>query len=114
MSVQKLESRRRRHNRVRKSIEAKHPRPRLCVHRSNRYISGQIIDDAQEKTLVASTSQGLSEKTFTERAYVAGKEIAEHAVKAGIRAVVFDRGGYLYAGRVKAFAEGAREGGLVF
>ena len=106
--------RQRRHTRVRKSIASKDVRPRLCVHRSNRYITGQIIDDVQEKTLAYVTSKGLSGATYTERAAAAGKAMAELAKKAGIEKVVFDRGGYLFTGRVKAFAEAAREGGLEF
>ena len=114
MSQNKEQKRARRHTRVRRSIESKHARPRLSVHRSNRYIAGQVIDDGTNTTVAASTSKGLSGKTFTERAHQAGVAIAQAAVKAGVSEVVFDRGGYLYTGRVKAFAEGAREGGLVF
>ena len=114
MTNNKEQKRLRRHVRIRKSIDAKDRRLRLSVHRSNRYITGQIINDAENSTVVAVSSKGLSEKTYTERAHAAGKMIAEAATKAGIAKVVFDRGGYLYAGRVKAFAEGAREGGLVF
>ena len=110
----KEQKRTRRHARVRRAIATKNPRPRLCVHRSNRYISGQVIDDAQGHTLASASSKGLSGTNFTERAHAAGKAVAEAAVKNGVKEVVFDRGGYLYAGRVKAFAEGAREGGLVF
>ena len=114
MTNNKEEKRSRRHTRVRRSIESKHTRPRVCVHRSNRYITGQVIDDETGHTLASVSSQGLSEKTFTERAHAAGLQLAKSATKAGVTEVVFDRGGYLYAGRVKAFAEGAREGGLVF
>jgi len=110
----KEQKRARRHTRVRKSIAAKDARVRLCVHRSNRYITAQIIDDAKAETLAYVSSKGLSGKTYTERATEAGKAMAELAKKAGIEKVVFDRGGYLYTGRVKAFAEGARESGLEF
>ncbi len=106
--------RQRRHTRVRKSIASKDARPRLCVHRSNRYVTGQIIDDSTSKTLAYVTSKGLSGDTYTARAASAGTAIAELAKTAGVERVVFDRGGYLYTGRVKAFAEAARNGGLEF
>lgn len=115
MSTQNKEQKRsRRHTRVRRSIESKNRRARLCVHRSNRYITGQVIDDATGNTVASVSSKGLSGKNFTERAQEAGQAIAQAAVKAGVTEVVFDRGGYLYTGRVRAFAEGARNGGLVF
>lgn len=110
----KEQKRVRRHARVRRAIATKNPRPRLCIHRSNRYISGQVIDDEKGHTLAAASSKGLSGANFTERAHAAGKAVAEAAKAQGISEVVFDRGGYRYMGRVKAFAEGAREGGLVF
>lgn len=110
----KEQKRIRRHTRVRKSIETKNPRMRLCVHRSNRYITGQVIDDVNHNTVASASSQKMTGKTYTERSAQAGKLVAELAQKAGVSEVVFDRGGYLYTGRVKAFAEGAREGGLVF
>lgn len=114
MSNIKEQKRARRHTRVRRSIETKNPRPRLCVHRSNRYITGQVIDDETGKVLAAVSSKGLSGKTFTERAAEAGGIIAASARQSGVSKVVFDRGGYLYTGRVRAFAEAARKGGLVF
>lgn len=110
----KTEKRTRRHARVRSQISGTATRPRLAVYRSNRYISGQLIDDVANHTLLAVSSKGMSGKTFTEQAAAAGKEIAAAAKKAGLEAVVFDRGGFRYTGRVAAFADAAREGGLQF
>jgi large subunit ribosomal protein L18 len=111
------EARLRRHRRVRKHVSGTAERPRLAVFRSNKGISAQLIDDLEAKTLAAASWQGLP-KSFkgskTEQATEVGKALAAAAKKAGIEAVVFDRGGYLYHGRVKALAEGAREGGLNF
>ena len=95
-------------------------RPRLSVFRSSKQISAQIIDDEKRVTLVAASSlekalrEGLKTGANVEAAKRIGKEIAERAKKAGVEKVVFDRGGYMYHGRVKALAEGAREGGLEF
>lgn len=105
-----------RHKRVRAQISGTAERPRLCVFRSASNIYAQIIDDVAGKTLVAAAT---NEKDFVgggncEDASKLGKLIAERAVKAGIENVVFDRGGYLYHGRVKALADGARESGLKF
>jgi large subunit ribosomal protein L18 len=111
------EARLRRHRRVRKNVQGTAERPRLAVFRSNKGISAQLIDDLEAKTLAAASWQGLA-KSFkgnkTEQASEVGKALAAAAKKAGIEAVVFDRGGYLYHGRVKALADGAREGGLKF
>ncbi len=104
----------RRHARVRSQISGTATRPRLSVYRSNRYISAQLIDDVTEKTLAAVSSKGASGKTFTDRASEAGKQMAELAKKAGVTDVLFDRGGFRYTGRVAAFADGARSGGLNF
>ena len=114
MSNTKEQKRNRRHVRIRRAIETKDKQQRLCVHRSNRFITGQLVDDETGSTVASSTSRGQSGATYTERAHQAGLALAKAAVKKGNSAVVFDRGGYLYTGRVKAFAEGAREGGLVF
>jgi large subunit ribosomal protein L18 len=107
----------RRHKRVRKKISGTAERPRLVVFRSNRGISAQLVDDLEGKTLVAASWLHL-EKSFkgnkTAQAAEVGKLLAEAAKKADIETVVFDRGGYLYHGRVKALAEAAREGGLKF
>jgi large subunit ribosomal protein L18 len=111
------EARLRRHRRVRRHVQGSAERPRLVVFRSNRGIEAQLVDDVEGKTL-ASASHTALPKTFkgsrTEQAAEVGKRLAAAAKKAGVETVVFDRGGYLYHGRVKALAEGAREGGLRF
>jgi large subunit ribosomal protein L18 len=111
----------RRKARVRRTIAANAGgRPRLSVFRSSKQIYAQIIDDEQGRTLASASTieKTLREQIKTgatvEAARVVGKEIAERAKKAGVGKVVFDRGGYMYHGRVKALAEGAREGGLDF
>jgi large subunit ribosomal protein L18 len=110
------EARLRRHKRVRKTVVGTPERPRLAVFRSNAGIEAQLIDDLGGKTLAAASSLHL--KSFkgnkTAQAVEVGKTLADAAKKAGIEAVVFDRGGYLYHGRVKALADAAREGGLKF
>ena len=106
-----------RHKRVRAKISGTPERPRLNVFRSNTNIYAQIIDDVNGKTLVSASSmeKGFEGKgSDCEAAKKVGEAIAERAKAKGIEAVVFDRGGYLYHGRVKALAEGAREGGLNF
>lgn len=106
-----------RHKRVRARIAGTPERPRLDVFRSETNIYAQIIDDVNGKTLASASSlekDFACEGTKTEKAAQVGKNIAERAKAAGITAVVFDRGGYVYHGRVKALAEGAREGGLEF
>ena len=117
MSVQtKEQARLRRHRRVRSKISGSAERPRLAVYRSNARIYAQLIDDASGHTL-ASASTGEKQLAKTSRGdgpAAVGKLIAERAKAAGIETVVFDRGGYLYHGRVKALADAAREGGLVF
>ncbi len=101
--------------RIRGSISGTETKPRLSVFRSNKQIYAQIIDDVNGKTLVAASSAKLAEKvTKVETAAIVGKMIAEKALSAGIKQVVFDRSGYLYHGRIKSLAEGAREGGLIF
>ena len=111
------EARLRRHRRIRGKVTGTKERPRLAVFRSNRGIFAQLIDDDAGKTLASSSWLDLP-KSFkgdkTEQAAEVGKRLAEAAKKAGVESVVFDRGGYLYHGRVKALAEGAREGGLSF
>jgi large subunit ribosomal protein L18 len=111
------QARERRHKRVRRQVSGTAERPRLCVFRSNRGIEAQLIDDLEAKTLAAATWLNLK-KGFkgnkTDQAKEVGKLLAANAKKAGVETVVFDRGGYLYHGRVKALAEGAREGGLNF
>ena len=106
--------RHRRHRRVRKKISGTASRPRLAVYRSNRHIYAQVIDDVEGRTLAASSTltEGVSGEDPTERAKAVGKNLAEKAKQAGVSAVVFDRGGFKYHGKVKAVAEGAREAGL--
>ncbi|HTR12336.1 MAG TPA: 50S ribosomal protein L18 [Roseiarcus sp.] len=111
----------RRKARVRRRIAASAgDRPRLSVFRSSKQIYAQVIDDERGRTLAAASSiekamrERLKSGADIEAARVVGKEIAERAKKAGVAKVVFDRGGYMYHGRVKALAEGAREGGLEF
>lgn len=102
--------------RVRSKIKRTRERPRLTVFRSNKHIYCQIIDDVKQKTLVSSSDKELKErvKGKTKIAFAVGLIIAKKALEKGIKAVIFDRGGYKYHGRVKALAEGAREGGLKF
>ena len=106
--------------RVRRSLAHRDGRPRLSVFRSSKHIYAQVIDDARDSTLVAASSLEKQLKTSLKTgadkaaASAVGKLIAERAIKAGIKAVVFDRGGYKYHGRVKALADSARAGGLSF
>jgi large subunit ribosomal protein L18 len=117
MKITTRELRERRHRRVRGKIRGTAERPRLAVFRSNHGIFAQLVDD-DTGTTVASCNWTSLPKSFkgdkTEQAAEIGKRLAESAKKAGVSNVVFDRGGYLYHGRVKALAEGAREGGLTF
>ncbi len=109
------QARERRHYRLRRTIVGSAERPRLVVFRSNRGVEAQLVDDAEGRTLAAANHRELKKSfkgTKTEQAAEVGKLLAEKAKKAGIETVVFDRGGYLYHGRVKALADGAREGGL--
>lgn len=106
-----------RHQRIRGKISGTPERPRLSVYRSENHIVAQIIDDVAGHTLVAASSheKGFAAKgSNCEGAALVGKTVAERALAAGIEEVVFDRGGYVYHGRVQALAEGAREGGLKF
>jgi large subunit ribosomal protein L18 len=110
------QARERRHRRVRGKLFGTAERPRLVVFRSNRGIEAQLVDDLEGKTLAAAS--WLSLKSFkgnkTEQAAEVGKLLAQNAKKANVETVVFDRGGYLYHGRVKALADAARKGGLKF
>jgi large subunit ribosomal protein L18 len=111
------EARQRRHRRIRGKIAGTAERPRLVVTRSNKGISAQLVDDQAGRTLAAASWLALKKSfkgTKTEQAAEVGKQLAANAKKAGIETVVFDRGGYLYHGRVKALADSAREGGLRF
>ena len=116
-TVTTRQARERRHRRIRGKVAGTVDRPRLAVFRSNRGIFAQLIDDESGRTVAGASWLGLP-KSFKgnriEQAAEVGKAVAAAAKKAGIETVVFDRGGYLYHGRVKALAEGAREGGLKF
>jgi large subunit ribosomal protein L18 len=112
---QKVRAKERRHRRVRKKIVGTPTRPRLAVYRSNRHIYAQVVDDVAGRTLAAASSQqdgkGDDPKAV---AKAVGEALASRAKDAGVGAVAFDRGGFQYHGRVRALAEGAREGGLEF
>src|SRR5690606_21390217 len=118
MALSKYERRARLRMRIRKTVGGTESRPRLAVFRSNKEIYAQIIDDVNGKTITAASSRDkdidASKVNKVEAAKLVGKAIAEKAVKAGVETIAFDRGGYLYHGRVKSLAEGAREGGLKF
>lgn len=101
------------HQKIRKSLKGTPNRPRLAVFRSNKRIYAQIIDDKDGKTLVFADDYKVT-GTKSEKAYNVGKNLAEKAAKFKIKTVVFDRGGFLYQGRVAEVARGAREGGLKF
>lgn len=115
-------SRLRRHRSIRDKLAGTAERPRLVVYRSLKNIEGQVVDDDAGRTLVGLSTLHPDLRAFeaegdnrkVEHAFAAGKMLAEKALEAGIDTVVFDRGGYKYHGRVKAFADGAREGGLKF
>jgi large subunit ribosomal protein L18 len=102
----------RRHLRVRRKVSGTAERPRLAVYRSNRHIYAQLVDDSAARTVAAASDVGVQDGDKTGRAKRVGKALAERARAAGIDRVVFDRGGHLYHGRVRALADGAREGGL--
>jgi large subunit ribosomal protein L18 len=116
MKFKKEQRRRRIHLRIRKAVIGTAARPRLSVYRSNLAIYCQLIDDRSGHTILAASSmdKSIEKSTKVEQAKQVGKLIAEKATSVKIEAVVFDRSGYLYHGRVKALAEGAREGGLKF
>ena len=116
MSLTKSDRRQRIRFRIRKSISGTASNPRLSVFRSNKEIYAQLIDDVNGVTLLAASSRekGVSKGTNVEVATAVGKLIAEKALKAGIENVTFDRGGYLYHGRIQSLAEGARAAGLKF
>lgn len=118
--IDKNEERKVRHKRVRKKISGTSDRPRLCVYRSLNQIYAQIIDDTKGQTIVSASSieseiKSLCQgKSKSEQAKIVGEELAKRALKKKISEVVFDRGGYIYIGRVQALADGAREAGLKF
>ncbi len=118
---QKRLARQKRHRHILKKIRGTAEKPRLLVFRSSRHIYAQVIDDSKQKTLfsISTMSKDLEAdlkkaNSKVEKAAIVGKKVAEIAREKGITRVVFDRGGYLYHGRVKALADGAREGGLQF
>jgi large subunit ribosomal protein L18 len=118
--IDRATERRRIHRRIRNKISGSMVRPRLCIYCSSKYIYAQIVDDTQGRTLVAgSTAEkdvrgDLKQAGNIQASKLVGKAIAERARAKGIETVVFDRGGYLYHGRIKAVAEAARESGLKF
>ncbi|MGJ8549758.1 50S ribosomal protein L18 [Winogradskyella wichelsiae] len=118
MALTKNERRLRIKSRIRKVVSGTETRPRLAVFRSNKEIYAQVVDDVTGKTLAAASSRDKditkSEGSKSELATLVGKSVAEKAIKAGVETISFDRGGYLYHGRVKSLAEGAREAGLKF
>ncbi len=116
MALSKSDRRDRIRYRIRKTVEGTAQRPRLAVFRSNKEIYAQLIDDVNGVTITAASSRdkGITTGSKSETAKEVGKVIAQKAMKAGVEAISFDRGGYLYHGRVKSLAEGAREGGLKF
>ncbi|HJT77473.1 MAG TPA: 50S ribosomal protein L18 [Gemmataceae bacterium] len=117
-SKDKQQARQRRHRRVRKHVRGTSERPRLAVHRSNKHITAQVIDDVAGRTVAAASTveadlrggPGSNKRAAAE----IGRRVAERARAAGVTRVVFDRGGFLYHGRIAAVAEAAREGGLEF
>lgn len=113
LATSKTDTRKRRHMRIRAKISGTNDRPRLAVYRSNRFISVQLIDDVKGATLAQAHGREFPGAQSKQAAAV-GKAIAERAKKAGVSAVVFDRGGYSYAAQIRALADAAREGGLAF
>ncbi len=110
----KKEKRDRRHKRVRSKIFGTENRPRLAVYRSNKALYGQLINDESGSTMISVRTDISTKKSPRERAFDAGKRIAEEAKSKKITKVVFDRGGFLYTGAIKSFAEGVRESGISF
>lgn len=111
----KLYNRTRVRYRIRKKVSGTNERPRLSVYRSNKQIYCQLIDDTNGVTIASANSRGLNTQgTKIDIAKEVGKVLAVNAISKGVSSVVFDRGGYLYHGRVKSLADGAREGGLIF
>ncbi|MFQ5747393.1 MAG: 50S ribosomal protein L18 [Gemmatimonadota bacterium] len=119
-SAERRRNRARRHTRVRKKVRGSEKRPRLVVFRSLRHTEGQLVDDDRGVTVVGVSTRALDGVSSEEMSakvaasFEAGKRLAERAREAGVEKAVFDRGGYRYHGRVKAFADGARAGGLEF
>ncbi len=112
--VTKIQRRNKIKTRIRGRVSGSAVRPRMSVFRSNKAIYVQLIDDLTGRTLVAASSKGIEEGTKSEIAAKVGELVAKKAIEAGIETVVFDRNGYLFHGRVKSLADGARKGGLKF
>jgi large subunit ribosomal protein L18 len=117
MKLAREEARKKRKARIRKKVNGTSERPRLVVFRSNKHIYAQIIDDLAGTTLASASTlslEGDAIRLTVENAKLVGKKVAEEAIKKSITSVVFDRNGFVYHGRIKAVADGAREGGLNF
>ncbi|GAB6113690.1 50S ribosomal protein L18 [Desulfomicrobium escambiense] len=117
MKLSREEARKNRKTRIRKKVNGSPDRPRLVVYRSNKHIYAQIIDDLAGATLASASTlslEGDNTRLTVENAKLVGKKVAEEAIKKSITSVVFDRNGFVYHGRIKAVADGAREGGLNF
>lgn len=114
VTQKKVMKRERRHAKIRTEIAGTEARPRLAVFRSNKFIYAQVIDDTKGVTLASASDVSVEKGTKVEKAKAVGKLVAEAAKKIKITKVVFDRGGFLYKGRVQALADGAREAGLEF
>lgn len=120
VAQKRLESRRRRHHRIRRKLSGTAEVPRLAVYRSHLHIYAQLVDDLSGRSICGTSTldpairEGLVGKKKSEKSRLVGKRMAEIALGRGIECVAFDRGGYLYHGRIRALAEGAREGGLKF
>lgn len=117
MKLSREEARKNRKTRIRKKVNGSPERPRLVVYRSNKHIYAQIIDDLAGATLASASTlslEGDNTRLTVESAKLVGKKVAEEAIKKSITSVVFDRNGFVYHGRIKAVADGAREGGLNF
>lgn len=114
-TAQKSTDRARRHKRIRAKVMGTALRPRLAVYKSNRYLHAQLIDDERAVTIIAGSTKGIAKNSKkTDAAKRLGEDLAKRAKAAGIRAVVFDRGGFRYTGRVATLAAAARAGGLEF
>lgn len=110
----KRQSRINRHYKIRKRVVGTESKPRLAVFRSSAHIYAQVIDDSKQKTICYESDMKLEKGTKVEKSFEVGKKLAEKAIKKGVSEVVFDRGGFLYHGRIAELARGAREGGLKF
>jgi large subunit ribosomal protein L18 len=110
----KTTKRERRHRRIRSKVKGTLEMPRLSVYKSNKFVYAQLINDDKGETLAAASTKDVKGKGMLEKAKNAGIALAKLAIEKKIKKVVFDRGGFIYTGRVRAIAEGAREGGLTF